>query len=302
MSRLLKVLCREATTRRRSVPALTLFVFAFVTAVPPTPRAAAQTLGARPRRVSDSRRHNSQATTKTTPTPAAQTRPQATPTPAIPSQQRQQQPPPVPVPTLQPQAGPGQLPADNSQAQDQAQEIEKDEIITVDTNLTTHNVRVIDRQNRPVNDVKQDEFRVFEDGVAQKIEYFSREEIPIQYGMVIDNSGSLRFQINQVIEAGKTIVNSNKPGDETFLVRFISSDKIETVQDFTGDQETLTEALDQLFVEGGQTAVIDAVMLSAERVANYRKGNDLDDRRRRALILVTDGEDRSSYYKQEDLF
>jgi Ca-activated chloride channel family protein len=59
--------------------------------------------------------------------------------------------------------------------------------------------------------------------------------------------------------------------------------------------------LDDLYVEGGQTAVIDAVYLSAEHVAEYKKGDD-NDRRRRALIVITDGEDRSSFYSQEKLF
>jgi Ca-activated chloride channel family protein len=55
------------------------------------------------------------------------------------------------------------------------------------------------------------------------------------------------------------------------------------------------------YVEGGQTAIIDAVYVSAEHVSEYRKGND-GDRRRRALIVITDGEDRNSFYKQEQLF
>ena len=63
----------------------------------------------------------------------------------------------------------------------------------------------------------------------------------------------------------------------------------------------LIDALDGLYTEGGQTAVIDAVYLSAERLAEYKKGDD-NDRRRRALIVVTDGEDRISFYKQEQLF
>jgi Ca-activated chloride channel family protein len=104
-----------------------------------------------------------------------------------------------------------------------------------------------------------------------------------------------------VVDAGKTIINSNKPGDETFLVRFISSDKIETVQDFTSNKELLTDGLESFYVEGGQTAIIDAVYLSAEHVSEYRKGDE-GDRRRRALIVITDGEDRNSFYKQEQLF
>ena len=119
--------------------------------------------------------------------------------------------------------------------------------------------------------------------------------------MAVDTSQSLRSQIQAVIDAGKTIVNSNKPGDETFLVRFISSDKIETLQDFTASKDLLIDALDNLYVEGGQTAVIDAVYLTAEHVAEYKKGDD-SDRRRRALIVITDGEDRASHYSQERLF
>jgi Ca-activated chloride channel family protein len=61
------------------------------------------------------------------------------------------------------------------------------------------------------------------------------------------------------------------------------------------------DGLDSFYVEGGQTAVIDAVYLSAEHVSEYRRGDD-GDRRRRALIVITDGEDRNSFYKQEQLF
>ena len=175
------------------------------------------------------------------------------------------------------------------------------EVVRIDTELVTLNVRVIDRNNRPIDNVRENEFHIFEDGVEQPIAFFTRQEVPISYGLAVDTSGSLRSQLLSVIDAGKSIINSNKPGDETFLVRFISSDKIETVQDFTSSKDLLLDGLESLYVEGGQTAVIDAVYLSAERVAEYKKGDD-NDRRRRALIVVTDGEDRASFYKQEQLF
>lgn len=181
------------------------------------------------------------------------------------------------------------------------EDIDEGSIVRVNTELVTLNVRVIDRNNRPIDNVSQNNFHVFEDGVPQPIESFTREEVPISYGMAVDTSGSLRSQLQSVIDAGKTIINSNRPGDETFLVRFISSDKIETVQDFTAKQDLLIDALDSLYVEGGQTAIIDAVYLTADHVAEYKKGDD-NDRRRRALILITDGEDRASFYSQEKLF
>jgi Ca-activated chloride channel homolog len=179
--------------------------------------------------------------------------------------------------------------------------LDPDSIVRVNTDLVQLHVRVIDRNNRPINDVPQNAFRVFEDGAPQPIENFSREEVPISYGLAVDTSGSLRSQLQSVIDAGKSIIGANKPGDETFLVRFISSDKIETVQDFTDNKDLLMDGLDSFYVEGGQTAVIDAVYLSAEHVSQYRKGDD-GDRRRRALIVITDGEDRNSFYKQEQLF
>jgi Ca-activated chloride channel homolog len=181
------------------------------------------------------------------------------------------------------------------------EELDPESIIKINAELVQLHVRVIDRNNRPINNVPKAEFHVFEDGVPQTIESFTREEVPISYGLAVDTSGSLRSQLQSVVDAGKTIINSNKSGDETFLVRFISSDKIETVQDFTASKEALMDGLDSFYVEGGQTAIIDAVYLSAEHVSEYKKGDE-GDRRRRALIVITDGEDRNSFYKQEQLF
>ena len=76
------------------------------------------------------------------------------------------------------------------------------------------------------------------------------------------------------------------------------------MQDFTADKQALGDALDDMFIEGGQTAVVDAVYLAAEHASGRRKqtGDPAEDKRRRALILVTDGEDRNSFYKQEQLW
>lgn len=158
-------------------------------------------------------------------------------------------------------------------------------------------VRVTDAANTPVRDVPQQAFQVTEDGVPQKIEFFMNEEVPLTYGLLIDCSGSMRSQIQQVVEAGMKIVNTNKPDDETFLIRFVSSSIIEKVQELTSDKGLLKKGLDSLYVEGGQTAVFDAVYLGAEYLAKQR--SDPSTVRRRALILVTDGEDRSSYYKKD---
>jgi Ca-activated chloride channel homolog len=174
--------------------------------------------------------------------------------------------------------------------------------IIIETELVNLNVRVVDRFNRPISTLQQNDFQIFEDRVPQEIEYFSKAEVPTNYALVIDNSGSLRFQLEKVIEASKIIVGTNKAEDETGVIRFVSSDKIEILQDFTTDKTELFDALDNMYIEGGQTSIIDAIYLAAERVTDYQKSGSAYDRKRRALILVSDGEDRSSFYKEEQLF
>ena len=133
---------------------------------------------------------------------------------------------------------------------------------------------------------------------AQQTTQADQEPKPIIYGIVIDASKSIGSQFKEVIEAAKTIVNNNRPGDETFLVRFVDSNHIETLQDFTSDKTALLGALDKLFTDLGQSAVVDAVYVSAQRIAQQTKAGQ----RRPALILITDGDDRTSYYKQDQLF
>jgi Ca-activated chloride channel family protein len=174
--------------------------------------------------------------------------------------------------------------------------------IRIATELVNLSVRVIDRSNRPVNNLRREDFRVFEDGAPQNIEFFSTLEVPTTYALVIDNSGSLRQQLDKVIEASKVMVGTNRSEDQTSVIRFISSDKIEVVEEFTSDKSLIGEALDNLYVEGGQTAIIDAVFLAAERVSEHDKESAPSDRRRRALVVVTDGEDRNSFYKEAQLY
>lgn len=252
----------------------------------PATRAQRAADDSRPRRVTNAQPQQQTQPQQTTP-PQQQQPPRATPTP-------------TPAPQLQkPAPGTTNTPAEQ---QDPAQDVDEDDVVKVDTSLVNLNVRVIDRANRPVNDVRQEEFKVFEDGVPQQIFSFTRAEVPISYGLVVDNSGSMKSQLEKVVDATRTIIQQNKPGDETFLERFVGSDEIAILQDFTANQEDLFDALDKMHTEGGQTAVLDAVYLAAEHVGKHKKGDALSDKRRRALILVTDGEDRSSFYKQAELF
>ncbi len=176
------------------------------------------------------------------------------------------------------------------------------EVIKVETELVNLNVRVVDRNGRPVNNLAQREFKIFEDGNLQQIEFFERAEVPTNYGIVVDNSGSMRQLLDKVVEAGKVLINTNKPADESMIIRFVGRDKIEIEQQFTSNKTDLIDALDNLYIEGGQTAIIDAVYLAVENIDEYEKNSKAGAPKRRALILVSDGEDRNSYYNEKQLF
>jgi len=123
-------------------------------------------------------------------------------------------------------------------------------------------------------------------------------QVSISYGIVVDNSGSYRMLLDGIVETVKNIVNDNKADDETFLVRFVDTDKIYLSQDFTPDKSQIRDAADEMYIEGGKTAILDAVYFSAKHLS--AKAN-AESNRRRALVLITDGEDRQSKVRLEEV-
>lgn len=179
---------------------------------------------------------------------------------------------------------------------------EDEEVLRIDTEEVNLNVRVVDAANRPVKNLNQSQFQVYEDEVLQPITFLTTADVPTNYALLLDNSRSLRTQLQKIAEAGKIIVGTNRANDKSTVVRFVTADKIQTIQRFTGDKKLLGEALDNLFVEGGQTAVVDAIYATAKTVEEYEKSLKKDDVRRRALVLVSDGDDRGSTRTEQQLF
>jgi len=122
--------------------------------------------------------------------------------------------------------------------------------------------------------------------------------VPTSYGIVVDNSGSYRMILDKVVEAVKDIVEENNADDETFLVRFVDSEKISLLQDFTNSKSQIHDAADEMYAEGGMTAILDAVSFSAKHLA---ENANKETNRRRVLILITDGDDRKNIIKLEEV-
>ena len=156
---------------------------------------------------------------------------------------------------------------------------------------------VTDSKNKSVNTISKEDIHLVEDKVEQTVLSLDPDVRAIDLGLLIDASGSVRSLRDSIVEAARLVVVNGRPDDDTFIERFISSDKIETLQDFTKNKDVLSRALTQIYIEGGQSAIVDAVYIGANYVAEHNRNAD----RRKALLLFTDGEDRLSFYKIEKL-
>jgi VWFA-related protein len=146
----------------------------------------------------------------------------------------------------------------------------------------------------------KEDLRVYVDGAERPVVSFEKEVQPVSYGLVVDNTGSLRSQVNAVAAAARYLVGQNGPADEAFVVRFVSSDNIQLLQPLTGDRDALDRALDSMRIQGGQTALLDALYTAGDYLIKNAKRADAPGRRL-ALVLVSDGEDRVSHHKVEEV-
>lgn len=122
---------------------------------------------------------------------------------------------------------------------------------------------------------------------------------PVSYGIVVDNSGSFRKLIERVIGIVRKVVDANGPDDEAFIVTFVDSDKIVLRQDLTSSKTELYYAAENMFIEGGKTAIIDAVKRSADHLVASKRD---EPGRIYRLVLITDGDETQSRTKIAELF
>jgi Ca-activated chloride channel homolog len=164
---------------------------------------------------------------------------------------------------------------------------QQDNRIRVDVNLVVLHTTVLDDRGRFADGLKQDNFRVFEDKVEQKLSVFKREDIPVSMGLVIDNSGSMRDKRPRVNEAAITLVEASNKQDEAFVVNFNDDFYLDLDKDFTNSIPELKEALERIDSRGS-TALYDAIIGSLDHVKKGHKD-------KKVLLIVTDGEDNTSH-------
>jgi Ca-activated chloride channel homolog len=158
-------------------------------------------------------------------------------------------------------------------------------VIHTDVEEVVLNATVLDSGGRLVQDLKQDNFQVFEDGVRENIISFQHTDLPVSIGMVVDNSGSMSKKRPAVNKSAVDLIEASNPHDEAFVVNF--SDEAFIDQEFSSDINKLRDGLSHIESRGG-TALYDAVVASADKLAADAKHP------KQVLVIITDGEDNAS--------
>lgn len=198
---------------------------------------------------------------------------------------------------------------------------DSDEVIKVDTNLTNIFFTAADRNKRFISNLKAEDIRVFEDGQPQEIFTFQTNiDLPLSLAILIDTSASEERTLPDEKEAARAFLENvlRATKDEAAIVSFTGETTLE--QGFTGNVERLRRAIDRVefvppsgYVGGGvvvngtppisgtnqalagSTAIWDAVWATSEELISTSAEHT-----RRAIILLTDGQDTSSRLKMDE--
>jgi VWFA-related protein len=200
--------------------------------------------------------------------------------------------------------GPQQSPSQGQPSQGQTPTIK------AEVNLVNLFATVRDKNKRIVTDMKQTDFKIFEDNHEESIAFFSKEmNLPITLGLLLDTSGSEQNMLGAIQDAGAAFLRRVlRKGDEAMVMSFDSD--VDLLADFTDDHSILTRAINKarINVPGGGyiagnpgpvggnttgTALYDAIYLACGEKLNGETG-------RKAIVVVTDAEDEGSKTRLEE--
>ena len=154
------------------------------------------------------------------------------------------------------------------------------ETIKIDTNLVTVPVIATDANGTYIGDLRQDEFALMEDGVAQQIAFFGKVSLPFHVVLMIDTSSSTQDKLRPIQQAAYAFVQQLQPADRVKVISF--DDQVRDLNEFTNNRETLRAAIDG--TRSGQgTKVYDAMDLALNTIRRIQG--------RKAIVIFTDGMD-----------
>ncbi|MDX6693751.1 MAG: Ca-activated chloride channel [Blastocatellia bacterium] len=160
--------------------------------------------------------------------------------------------------------------------------------IRIDTELVDLSVGVIGHDpQRPVGELQQKDFQVFENGSPQEIAFFASAATPFDLVLLLDLSGSITDKLDLVRKSARRFVEAARPTDRIAIVTFTNEARI--VSPLTSDRAELIERIKKIRKPQGGTNFWDALRFALERVLEKKT----DGTRRSAVVVMTDGIDNA---------
>jgi len=164
------------------------------------------------------------------------------------------------------------------------------DVVKIETNLITIPVSVYDRNGLYISNLRQTDFKIFENGEEQEIAYFGTSEKPFTVILLIDTSPSTAYKIEEIQSAATAFVNQLKPQDNVMVIEFDAN--VHVLTETTNDRQKIFKAIGKADFGDG-TSLYDAVDFSLRKRLGKIEG-------RKAIVLFTDGVDTASYKNDFD--
>jgi Ca-activated chloride channel homolog len=158
--------------------------------------------------------------------------------------------------------------------------------LRVDVDLVLVPTTVTDHRNRPIVDLHEQDFGIYEDNAQQQIRYFGEEDAPISVGLILDVSKSMSNKIDTERAAVAEFFKNANPQDDYFVISL--ADRPQLIADTTQSLEEIERKL-ALVIPDGHTSLLDAIYLGVSKMRTARYP-------RRALLIISDGGDNHSHY------
>jgi len=163
--------------------------------------------------------------------------------------------------------------------------------------LVSLNTTVTDPTNRFVLDLGAGDFSIVEDGVGQEIRFFSRTTLPLSVSLLLDSSASMDERMKTAQKAALGFAEALRAQDQAQVIDFDS--RVSVVAPFGASRAEVEKAIAST-VAGGSTALYNAIYIALRELNKVRSRN-IEDLRRQAIVVLSDGEDTSSLVAYDEV-
>ena len=158
-----------------------------------------------------------------------------------------------------------------------------DDIINVDSSVVVLNATITDVNGKSITGLKQTQFKVFEDGQEQKVDFFEAEKTPFAAVILVDTSGSMEGSVSMARSAAINFLDGLRVDDMAAIYNFDS--RVSLVQDFSNSRDVSEKVFD--LKAAGMTVLNDAIYKAALELSKRSE-------KRKAIIVLSDGADTKS--------